>query len=131
MVQITTLNIPDLGIWETRLYFEFTATNRKSGKGLFVEIFGPKLKQSAFFQFFSKIVEENFCQITWKAEHGTRSFKILIESENFQGYKFLKIRQNLLKISEKYLLSTRRTCQIALNDENKNNCKWKMFWLTR
>ena len=38
-----------VNICETRLYFEFTATNRMSGKNLWDEIFGPKVGKVGYF----------------------------------------------------------------------------------
>ena len=44
-----SLNIPKSNICETRLYFEFTAINRMSGKNLWAEIFGPKAGKVGYF----------------------------------------------------------------------------------
>ena len=44
-----SLNIPSSNICETRPYFEFTPTNRMSGKKLWAEIFGPKVGKVAYF----------------------------------------------------------------------------------
>ena len=42
-------NIPYSNICETRLYFEFTATSRMSGKNLWAEIFGQKVDKVDYF----------------------------------------------------------------------------------
>ena len=44
-----SLNIPNSNICETRLYFEFTATNRMSGKNLWAEILWPKVGKVGYF----------------------------------------------------------------------------------
>ena len=52
-----SLNIPNSNICEIRLYFEFTATNRMSGKNLWAEIFGPKVKKSRLFLAFFSVFQ--------------------------------------------------------------------------
>ena len=44
-------------------------------------------------------------------------------------YVFVSLRSG--RLSGHFLWKAPRTCQSAFNNENKNNCKWKMFWLTR
>ena len=44
-----SLNIPNLNMCETRPYFEFTVTNRMSGKNLWAETFGPKVRKVCYF----------------------------------------------------------------------------------
>ena len=46
---IAALNIFNSNICKTRLYFEFIATNRMSGKNLWAEIFGPKVGKVGYF----------------------------------------------------------------------------------
>ena len=61
-----SLNIPNSNICETRLYFEFTATNRMSGKNLWAEIFGPKVGKVGYFQHFFQFFEYNFRNIHFR-----------------------------------------------------------------
>ena len=61
-----SLNIPNSNICETRLYFEFTATNRMSGKTLWAEIFGPKVGKVGYFLHFFQFFKYNFRNIYFR-----------------------------------------------------------------
>ena len=80
-----SLNIPNSNICETRLYFEFTATNRMSGKkSLGRDIWTQSWRSWLFLAFFFSfsnitfeifILEESFCQHKCRA-HQAASFPI-------------------------------------------------------
>ena len=75
------------------------------------------------------IVEEKFGQINWRGDHRTPYFNIFSSARKFFGRRLPKISQRHPKKHQKTLFSTRRANQTAFNE--KNNCKGKMFWLTR
>ena len=53
----------------SKLYFEFTATNRMSGKNLWAEIFGPKVGKVCYFKHFFQFFEYNFRNINFRRKN--------------------------------------------------------------
>ena len=53
------------------------------------------------------------------------------QQNDFENGQFYMQFNILNKNDKKIFFPTKRKCQRAFNDENKNNCKGKMFWLTR
>ena len=90
------LNISNSNMCETRLCFKFTATNRMSGKSLWLWYLGQKLTKLTFLAFFQFLiyngqfimVEVNICRKLEKWSPHTSILKTLIELENILGTNY-------------------------------------------